>query len=351
AISVTSWRAIAASGAAVSNSCHGLLAMLAAGHGDAGVSASLETAAQGALLARDAWRVSARWLDAVATDVRGRVSRVAAEGAELARLTGSLAGASSGQSLPGRPGTLAHPARALVPEDTVRILDAVHHACDGIAWLADASRAQARAAVGAQRILVPIRLLGAGLDRTEAFVPASGDQTRLLLRACSGARSASARTARSVGEITVAVQAPSRVVAAARAATGSRRHRGTEHGQAEALAAESGVSGAGDASPAGRRPDPGGGQGMSGPFESRLRAAGVTSPRFLRRAATLDKSGQRIVAEAVGERLDSREPLARPARLPDAGATASRPSAPGSRRAASRAQSAPHSEPELEAEP
>jgi hypothetical protein len=42
---------------------------------------------------------------------------------------------------------------------------------------------------------------------------------------------------------------------------------------------------------------------VAGPFEARLRELGVTGQRFLGRAASIDRTGQQVLAEAATEVL------------------------------------------------
>jgi len=148
-----------------------------------------------------------------------------------------------------------------------------------------------------------------------------------VVLASSGARTASDRTALAVGDIAVAVQAPSRVLAAARAATRTQRRARPGRADPETQEAELAEPEAAAARPAARpaRPAGAGGSGdLAGPFEARLREIGVTSPRFLRRASALDRNGQKIITEAATERLNQHASRVGPARVPGAGRLPSR---------------------------
>jgi hypothetical protein len=268
---------------------------------------------------------SSRQLDQVTTDVRWRVSRAAAEASDLAQLTGRLASASAGGTISGggaagRPGEPAPAPGGLTPGpgDIPQVLAAVHHAADSLARLAEASHEQARAAVSARRVLVAARAPADGTAASDLFVPASGKRTLSFLLATSGARTASDRTAQAVGEIAVAVQAPSRVLAAARGATRAQRRAGHVRADPDSQEAELAAPEAAEASPAGRPARADSSPDLAGPFEARLREIGVTSPRFLRRASTLDRSGRKIIAEAAAERLSDHAPRAGLARVPGA---------------------------------
>jgi hypothetical protein len=353
AISVTSWRRIAASGTAASSHCQLLLAALAARaaeHDDTETSSRLQAAAEGAGYTVRAWVRSSRHLDQVTTDVRGPVTRATAEAGDLAQLTGRLADAilgagTSGAGGAGGPGAAARAGGlALVPGDIPQVLAAVHHAVDGLARLAEANHEQARAAVTARRIFVPTRAPAAGAAPGEAYVPASGERTLTFLLATSGAWTTSDRTAQAAGDLAVAARAPSRVLAAARAATRTPRRTRRVRARPETHQATPAGPAAPAARPDDRPAEAGESRDLTGPFEARMREIGVTSPRFLRRASALDRDGREIITEAATERLTQRVPAAGPVAVLDAGR-------PPSRRVAHLTPPGRSPEQELEAEP
>jgi hypothetical protein len=81
----------------------------------------------------------------------------------------------------------------------------------------------------------------------------------------------------------------------------------------------------------------------AGPFEARLRELGVTGQRYLGRAASIDRTGRQVLAEAAAEILDR-------STLPadQVGAVAARPVR---RRSARQPLTAALRQQELEAEP
>jgi hypothetical protein len=331
AISVTSWRRISASGLAASRHCQMLLAALsgrAADLGDAGLSFRLGIVARSAQASHESWTLSARRLGEVTTDVRWRASRAAVEAADLALLTGRLAHASPDwvpSSLAREP---ARPAADLAPApgDVRAVLAAVHHAADSLASLGQANQSQVRAAATAGRLLVPGEsrhaAVAAGAD---SFVRPSGTHTLTVLAACDDALDASARTAGSIGEIAVDVQAPSRVLAAARAAVGPQARARPALAESGSRAAGRGGRGGDGAARAHVRPARSGRDGRPpGPFEARLREIGVTGSRFLGRAAGIDRSGQQVIIEAASEVLQQRSATGGPARDVGAGRLTSR---------------------------
>jgi hypothetical protein len=357
AISATSWRKVAAAGTAASAHCHTLLTVLAnrtGQHGSADTSGQLKDAAADAWLTRSAWLRSARSLGEVTTDVRWRTSRAAADATDLALLTGRLAYAdphwslASGPSHPARPAALLAPA----PEDVPHVLAAIHHATNALAHLAEANLDQVLAGVRAQRILVPARSLATGPAATDSFLPAPEEFIKSVVGACGAVRTASVRTSRTLGDLAVAVHAPSRVLVTARAAISSRRRTRTARADPAAQAAPESAPGADIASP-GAGPGPVMGDlDSSGPFESRLRELGVSSSRFLRHASSVDRVGQEVIVQAAADCLDRRGGLAAgsPIRVPGSDKPTSRLPASGRRRTLPQLHTPPV-QPELEAEP
>ncbi|HEY5357861.1 MAG TPA: hypothetical protein VIJ82_09250 [Streptosporangiaceae bacterium] len=185
AISIDSWRKIAAASTATSHNCYLLLTTLAdstAQHGQADATEILKPAAAAAWLARGAWLRSARRLDEVTTDVRWRISRAAAEATDLTLLTGRLAYADPAWTLATGPAQPARPAASLTPaaSDIPHVIAAVHHASESLALLAIANLEQARGAARHQRILIPVRSGTARPGAVGRFAHAPRDRTRSL---------------------------------------------------------------------------------------------------------------------------------------------------------------------------
>jgi len=350
AISVTSWRRIAEAGTATSHHCHILFTVLAsraAQHGSAEASGGLKAVAADVWLTRGAWQRSARALREVTTDVRWRVSRAAAEAADLALLTGRLTYADPGWSLASGPSQPVRPAALLAPEpaDVPDIMAAVHHATDTLARLATANLEQTRGAARVRRILVPVRSLSAESGAPDSFAVAPEERIASVLDGCAAARTASVRTVGVTGDLAVALQAPSRVLVTARAVTRARGFARSVR-LARVHPFDSAASNAAGASAADGDRDP------SGPFEARLRDIGVTSSRFLRRASSVDRLGQEVIFEAATECLDRRTPPAAvgPIRTLGSDVLARRVPAPGGR-APHLPQPGSSAEQEPEAEP
>jgi len=345
-ICVTSWRRIAISGVAASRHCRLVLTGLAERTDDLGdqeTSLRMRIAAGGARTAYRAWVLSARELSEVTTDVRERVSRASVEAGDLALLTGRLAYARPGWTLSSGSDQPVRAAGDLAPAagDIAGVLAAVHYAADSLAWLARANSRQARAAVTARRILIPARSADPVRGGLGSFAQPSGERTLDFLRASRNIQAASVRHSVSLGEIAVAMGAPSRILVAARATVGTER-RGT-------VAVEipgPHLAGTPDVRTGTARADVwrGGDQDLAGPFEARLRELGVTGQRYLGRAASIDRSGQQVIAEAATDVL--RRPVLSAGRVQRAGMA----ELPG-RPAARRPPAACLSQPELEAEP
>lgn len=83
-----------------------------------------------------------------------------------------------------------------------------------MASLAWSQRERIRTAASAYRLLVPTRSLPDTIDVPHPFAPALPDHVHALLSLCQAATEASAQA----GEAAIAIQAPSRVLLAARAA-------------------------------------------------------------------------------------------------------------------------------------
>ena len=117
------------------------------------------------------------------------------------------------------------------------------------------------------------------------YTPAAPGQIDAMITLYDYTGDASAQATANVAEAATAARAPSRVLAAARAATDTR-HPGHPEPAVNATAAPSGA-----AQPA----------NQPGPIEDSLHRLGVTSPGLLRRGAEIDRAGERLVIEAAAE--------------------------------------------------
>ena len=308
-ISVTSWHRIAAASTVTSHNCHLLWSALAdrvaqEHHGK--LRDELREAAARAEKARDAWLHAAREYEAATTDIRGHISPAAAEAAELALWTGRLVYADPGWTLASGPSQPAREPASLAPRiaDMRGVIASVHHASDSLATLAVANLEQARAAVGARRLLIPTRSLPDNYDIPHAFTPAPPSYATSLLTRCQDTRQSAVGAAVVAGEIAERTRAPSRTLTAARNAV--RCDHQSDHVQGETTAGRA-------ASP---WPEPGMMELEPGPVEARLLEMGVANPRLLWRASAVDRVGLQIINEASASparELQGRPDLARSA--------------------------------------
>jgi hypothetical protein len=338
AISVTSWRRIAAASMVTSHHCHLILTTLAdrtEGH-DPQLSARLVHAAATARLAGARWQHAAREFQDVTTETRGHQSP-AAEAADLALWTGRLAYASPDWTLTSGPGQPPRPPASLAPRpsDVPRVVAAMHHASDTLTRLATANLEQARAASSARRILKPTRWVPERSPAPRTFAPVKKDRATTLLMACQDTRTAAADTASAVADIAAAVRAPSQILTTATAAT--RDRAGSSHRPSPRTPEQT---------PAGPAHDP-------GPVETRLRDLDITSPRHLWRAAAIDRAGQQLITDAIAERQHERIPPAVAAGPPAIAVPGSHALAARQARATAfpRTTTGQHKQPEAEAEP
>lgn len=299
AISVTSWRQIAAACMVTSHNCYVLCQTLAdrvAEH-DPGLAEDLARAADQASLAREEWLDNAREFGEVTTDVRDHISPAALEAGELAHWTGKLAYADPDWT-PARPPSGLRPPASLAPEatDVPRVVDAIHEASRACASLAVANLEQASKAVQADRVLIhagsrTARYNIGGRTIRMPVQPASGPYVTSLLACCRDASEAAGRTAEAGGEIAARTGAPSAVLAAAKAL--ARQQSELPHRKQATAGAT-----------AGPRID---GQPF-GPIETKLRDCGVTDTRLLWRASSLDQAGQQVIHDASTEHGSQRQP-------------------------------------------
>ena len=194
--------------------CHLLLRALAQSatrHGQAPLAAQLDDAAQAADNARAAWLRAASAWDTVTTDTRDRISRTAADAADLALWTGRLAYATPGWTPELGPSHAARSPQDLAaePGDLPGVIAAVHHACHTLATLAAATSQQVRTAAAAGRLVVPTRSLPEIIDIPYSYGHIPAQRAAALLGAHHGAATASDCLTATVAPIAAAVRAPS----------------------------------------------------------------------------------------------------------------------------------------------
>jgi hypothetical protein len=290
AVTVSSWRRVAAASTLTGHHCAILLRSLADRTQDGGrgeLTAGLFQAADAAGRASARWLLVAHALDDVTTDTQGQRSEAAVGASDLALWTGRLAYSDPQWTLTSGPRHEARPPRSLAPEpgDIPLAVAALHHACDAMTRLAYADRDQVKAAAAADRILVAITAPLDIWDAPRPYGPVLRGQIDAMVALYDYAGDASAQATASAADAATAVRAPRRVLAAAGAALDAR-HPGRPEPALNAAAAPTTAS----------QP-----REQPGPIEASLQRLGVTSPRLLRRGAEVDRAGEQLIIEAAAE--------------------------------------------------
>jgi hypothetical protein len=291
-LSAASMRRTAASCVAASHHCNQLLSSLADSATQldgARMPVMLSDAAERAGQARGAWLAAARALEHVTTDTPVPVTWAASEASDLAFWTGRLLYADADWT-PGRgPSSNPRPPEVLASDqqELTRVVDAIHHACDGLAWLGRANLEQVRVAGQAGRILVPTRSLPDSYDMPHPFTRAPVDRAAELQSACRNASHAAETSLASVGTTAEQSGAPSRYLTTAREAAAASLERQPSRPRGPGPTAR----------PTGSRQQ----RGMAGPLERSLQGLGIEKPDLLRRAVALDRAGERLLLEAAAE--------------------------------------------------
>ena len=284
-ISVTSWHRIAAASTVTSHHCFVLWSTLAdasAQRRNGKVDPRLHRVTALAESAREHWLDASREYESVTTEVRGHISPAAAEAADLAVWTGRLAYVNPEWTLASGPNQTARPAHELAPRpaDMAGVIAALHQTSEALCGLATANLEQARTAVRAQRLLVPLRSLPERFDVPHPFTRAPAPYSASLVACCQDTLRCAAESAEATADIATSVAAPSRSLATARdVLRDERRSRGRQ--------ADIGIWSQ-------KSPDP---PSAAGPVESELRELGVSNPRLLWRACALDHAGEQVIDE------------------------------------------------------
>jgi hypothetical protein len=290
AMTVSSWRRVAAASTLTGHHCEILLKSLAdraSDYGPSELAGGLLQAADAAASASARWLRVAHALDDVTTDTQGQRSAAAAGASDLALWTGRLAYSDPQWTLASGPRHEARLPRSLAaePRDIPLAVAAVHHASDAMTRLAHADRDQVKAAAAADRILVAITAPQDIWDAPRPYGPALRGQIDAMVALYDYTGDASAQATARVADAATVVQASSRVLTAARAATDARHPSRPD----TALNAAAAPTAAGQPSD---RP---------GPVEGSLHRLGVTSRELLRRGAEIDRVGEQLIIEAVAE--------------------------------------------------
>ena len=236
-------------------------------------------AAEAAGRARASWLAVARTLRRIMLETPSDAPEPPGEVSDLALWTGRLTYTDPRWTLASGPEHQTRPPYALARSvaDIPLLISAVHHALDCLEATAGAEYDQLQAAARAGRIVVPAR----SLPRPEAREPfAAAPRSRItdVLGVYRTAGQASAHAATAASAVATSVGAPSRVLATARAATGTDgRWRRVP------------------------RPVARSGLDWPGPLETSMRDLGVTSPWLLQRAIALDRASAQLIMDAAAE--------------------------------------------------
>lgn len=314
-MSVTSLHQVAAASTVSSHNCEVVLKTLAARTAEAEfgrVSADLYAAAAAARRARDCWFQVAKAVNRVTTDTRGHVSQAAAEARDLALWTGRLAYADPAWTLASGPGQTARSPESLAPDaDLIPMaVAAVHHASETLTRVAQAEQEEIRVAGQVGRILVSTRsLLPYEFDVWRPYTRAPHRRVEQLLSHYREAGQASRDATAAVGEVAEVTRAPSRVLTAAREAADAALGKSFGHrGRQAAFLGSQVLPGGSGELPSETRDRP-------GPVENKLLDLGVNSPDTLRRAAEIDRAGERLIIDAAAQQGLAEIPHDRHARV------------------------------------
>ena len=176
--------------------------------------------------------------------------------------------------------------------DVTAVMAAAHQAIDALAVVAKADGQAVDAASAAGRLYVPTRSLPGEYDVPRPFAPAPPTRCQALHEAYGAALHATLTTARALDDLAVAAQAPSKVLALARAAALAQSPQPGNQNQP------------GDGTPPGRLPagatfrESRTSTGRAGPVEQAIRDHGVSDPIVLLRAAAIDNAAWRLITQA-----------------------------------------------------
>jgi hypothetical protein len=196
-----------------------------------------------------------------------------------------------------RRATLKPPAVMAPDTDAVRgVIAAVHQAIDAMAVVAEADGDAVVTASTAGRLYIPTRSLPAYKDVPHPFAPAPVGRCQALQKTYDVALHASHKAAEALGQLAIATEAPSRVLAFARAAALAQSNRRGSQSRLDASVLR-------DLPPADTpfaraRAF----TGQPGPVEQAIRDRGVSDPIVLLRAAAIDNAASLLIAEA-GNRM------------------------------------------------
>ena len=257
----------------------------------------LNDAADAMIGMREAWqRVNLMW-NTVITERRLLPTPAMSEASDLLLRMGRLVW-DNPQWTPARAhrGTRRAPAD-LAPQTGAftAVVSAAHHAADALARVAIAEITTVEAAARNGRLYVPTRSLPDGFDVPRPFAPALIETVLEVQDAYHGAAEASGQAARELDEIAIAIEAPSKALALARAAAlvQTRRRGGQDiylDDEGRHDLPRSGVSFSHSRAST----------GLPGPVERAVRQCRVYDQVILLRAAAIDNAARNLISLAEG---------------------------------------------------
>lgn len=188
--------------------------------GQAAIQTQLRDAADAMSQAWPAWRAVARQWDIISTgDHLPAISPVASEFGDLVLRVGRLAYSNPQWTPSAADNGRTRPAAELVTAggDLRTVLAAVHHATDAVSDVASHDAEAVREAASVRRLYMPTRLLPEHYDIPSQYAPAPPAVAGALLSAYDSAIQADLRAAPVLDDLAVAIDAPSNLLAAARA--------------------------------------------------------------------------------------------------------------------------------------
>ena len=255
------------------------------------VTAQLRAAADSTATACTRWReVRAAWQD-ITTETSGLTAAVIPDTRDLIVRLGRLAfnqprwtPVRARRAPPRDPADLAPD-----PAQAAAVTGAIHHAADTLAAMADTDLRAVQQARSADRLYMPTRKLPDYYNVPYRHWKAPATNTDALLDAYQAASAASSRAATDLDALAITMNAPSRILAAARAATTSTPRACTPP-TAYTRRIEPATEPASQPDLAAPAPP--------GPVEQAIRNLGTADFIMLLRARALDKAARQLLTEA-----------------------------------------------------
>jgi hypothetical protein len=300
-----SWRRDALASAITSHSGEFILRLLAERAAQLGLQADLQpqlyTADYAMTRAWKSWRAVADQWDIVTTGhPRGaHPTPVATEIGDLALRTGRLAYRNPHWTPAYGNASLIRDLADLAdsPGEIVTVVAAVHHAADAISRIAAADHAAVLDAAVGNRLYVPTRLLPENYDIPHPYAPAPRGYADALLAAYDTAIDATTHITTALDNIATAIDASSRVLAAARQAARPIGHDQRRRQDQRPVSRQHALA------------------PLPGRTEQALAKLKIRDPALLLRAAVIDQAAHDLIAQAKAA-AHSRDIVAGPASRP-----------------------------------